>query len=141
MDIKDCRVIHVDLVDYVTQRTDPMMLGWHRIIYPYSETEVMKIAHTTIKQNFIECCLWEMYHDDPLGRKWLAPVTGYTQDFRAIIMRKTEPITDAEMPEKVPTFLDDVKSQNWGRMDDKIVCHDYGSLNFQLKTRLRKWRP
>jgi hypothetical protein len=46
---------------------------------------------------------------------------------RVLIMRKTEPAPKTAYPEKMPAFFSDFKRSNYGLLEGRLVCHDYGT--------------
>ncbi|MBG6194786.1 hypothetical protein IWQ52_002300 [Labrenzia sp. EL_159] len=47
-----------------------------------------------------------------------------------------------ELPDKLPTFLTDIKRENFGLFDGRLVCIDYATTIMDASTRLKKadWR-
>ena len=43
-----------------------------------------------------------------------------------MLQKKTEPLRAEEIPGRVPKFLADLKPSNFGWLNDRVVCHDYG---------------
>lgn len=41
-------------------------------------------------------------------------------------MQRAEPVSARDLPRKVPAFFTDLKAENWGRIDGRFVCVDYG---------------
>lgn len=89
---------------------------------------VVKVETGTASfQNAVEWEFWEEMKDKPIGRKWLAPCYRISPCGLILIQRKTSPIpTGYKLPKKVPLFLGDMKTQNYGLLDGKLVAHDYG---------------
>lgn len=77
--------------------------------------------------------------------QWFAPCYAISPCGQALIQQRTQPIQDMnELPTKIPVLFSDVKDENWGHYDGRVVCHDYGMnlSNSQLQNRLKKavWR-
>lgn len=90
--------------------------------------------------NIAEWTLWQYVKDRPSIRKWLAPVEWISPNGILLVMRRTELVKIADLPKKVPALLTDLHQYNWGRLDGRIVCHDYGTTTgFDLRafSRLR----
>lgn len=105
--------------------------GCSRSVYEYriDPKYVVKIDRTNLFNNVTE---WDIYHnlkDSPLG-KWLAPCIALSSCGRVMLQRKTIPIKFAKLPVMVPSYFADTKLQNWGRIGNNIVCHDYANHAF-----------
>jgi hypothetical protein len=90
--------------------------------------------------NVREHDVWERIRDTELA-KWFAPVVRISSCGSVLLMKRTKPITTAELPDKVPAFFTDLKRDNWGRLGKQIVCHDYGNhllLEKGMTSRMRK---
>ena len=58
--------------------------------------------------------------------KWLAPCEYMSPDGRIMLQKRTQPLRDSDkLPDKLPGFLTDVKRDNFGFLNGKLVCHDY----------------
>lgn len=79
--------------------------------------------------NFVEYETWSIAREHPDLAKWLAPVELITNNGRLLCMHRTQRIENVrDLPEKVPAFLNhDLKTTNWGLLDGRPVCHDYGN--------------
>jgi hypothetical protein len=88
--------------------------------------------------NVTEWNIWsEVKEAYPQAAVWLAPIWGISPNGRVIVQRRTTPIQ--RMPKMIPSFLADLKPENFGRLGNRIVCHDYGNNNvFHLG--LTKWK-
>jgi hypothetical protein len=79
--------------------------------------------------NFSNISEWQLYdelRETKLG-KWLAPVHWVSPRGLWLIQARTEPIQKKQIPKKVPALFADLKPGNWGMLDGKPVCHDYGN--------------
>lgn len=76
--------------------------------------------------NVLEMRFWnDNQHFDKVAH-WLAPCEYLSPDGRILLQRRIEPLRAAdELPEKLPSFLTDVKRDNFGILDGRIVCADY----------------
>lgn len=72
--------------------------------------------------------------------KWLAPCTYLSPDARVMLQRRVASISESEMPEKLPAFLSDIKADNFGRLDGRIVCVDYAITFMRPSLALKAWR-
>lgn len=74
-------------------------------------------------QNIIEWETWSRVRGTPF-EKWFAPCRWISSNGSVLIMAKTS--KPAKYPDKVPAFMTDLKTDNWGIYKGKFVCHDYG---------------
>lgn len=91
--------------------------------------------------NVREWDVWQTIQYAPKWRRWLAPCVRISPKGEYLLMKRTEPVMRGLLPEKVPSFLTDLKPGNFGRLDGKIVCHDYATPIIDLSLRLKraKW--
>lgn len=108
--------------------------GCQRRVYETNELfatpMVIKIAREDGKyQNMAEYETW-ITAKDSKNAKWLAPVHYVADNGSVLIMARTSPVSETDrMPRRVPSFLTDLKRDNWGWLDGRLVCHDYGINN------------
>ena len=89
--------------------------------------------------NIHEAKFWSDNEHYEKVSKWLAPVEYVSPDGFILIQRKVEPIPkDYKLPEKLPAFLTDIKPSNFGLLDGKLVCIDYGLNNSNPSLKLTK---
>lgn len=109
--------------------------GYSRDVYEWlpDPTKVIKIARednqfTGIAANIAEFELWDRvaYNETYVYVKsWLAPVHLISDDGTCMLQSKTEPMRASEAPSKVPAWMTDIKIDNAGFYEDRIVFHDY----------------
>ena len=59
--------------------------------------------------------------------KWFAPVKAISPCGTVLMMVQTAKINDyTKLPRMIPSFFTDVKTENFGLLNNQIVCHDYG---------------
>lgn len=75
--------------------------------------------------NVLEATLWEEVKKHSDHAKWFAPVESISTCGRVMLMKKTQPISLMKLPSKMPIYFTDIKHENFGIIDDQIVCHDY----------------
>lgn len=90
----------------------------------HDPSKVIKIQSAYEVANQMEFRVWEKFGDDPKVGKWLAPVHAISADGRVIVQSRTLPLINP--PKKIPDFLSDLKVQNFGMLDGRVVAHDYG---------------
>lgn len=78
-------------------------------------------------QNVREFCLWDYARWMFEAARWLAPISGISQCGNFLIMRRTRPCTECDMPDKVPIWMTDLKTPNFGWFDGRVVQHDYAT--------------
>lgn len=91
-------------------------------------------------QNISEWLVWQDFRDTPQIAKWLAPCVSISPDGTVLIQRRCEPIPEARLPKKLPSFLTDLKKSNWGLLKNRPVCLDYGHVVYELSERSRTAR-
>lgn len=71
--------------------------------------------------------------------RWLAPCEYLSPDGRILLQRRTSPVPDDyALPDKVPGFLTDLKRENFGILDGKLVCVDYAAVVVDASARLKR---
>lgn len=117
--------------------------GSFRAVYEYNldPNFVVKIEPLNGNRNFIEWKIWqevqELTNDLAWVKDWYAPCKWLSPNGRILIMQRTTQRHDRAKPEKVPSFLWDIKDNNFGWIGSKFVCHDYGE-NFYAGCEYRK---
>lgn len=108
--------------------------GFSRDVYEWvpDNTSVIKVAknYRGIEANIIEFNTWETLQlKDSLydnARKWFAPCLEISGCGKYLRMSKTEPLRPHEAPTVIPSFVTDLKIDNIGWLDGRVVFHDYG---------------
>lgn len=116
--------------------------GMSRTVYEFNidPTKVVKIETARQRfQNVMEWELWNECRECPALAKYLAPCRYISDCGIVLIMDKTQPLRATEIPKSLPAFLTDHKVENFGLLDGKVVCHDYGFVIKNLSERLKKW--
>lgn len=85
---------------------------------------VIKIGGGFDTQNAVEAAVWDRFSENNRVNKWLAPIVARSADLRVIVQKRTKPVI--KPPTKIPDFLGDLKVQNFGMLDGRLVAHDYG---------------
>jgi hypothetical protein len=93
-------------------------------------------------QNIQEWLVWTGAHKDM--KKFLAPCAFISKSGKFLIMRRAKPITPKQRPIRMPAFLYDIKDENLGIIDGRVVMVDYGLVAkyavYNANRRLRKVR-
>lgn len=108
--------------------------GYSRVVYEYNMDDkyVVKIELQNTDSNRAEFLLW--YEVQGLKgskawvKEWFAPIKYCSPNGKILIMKRTKQDFKKTRPNKVPSFFQDVKSDNFGWIGNKFVCHDYGSI-------------
>lgn len=80
-------------------------------------------------QNIMEWHIWSRVAGTSL-EKWFAPVIRMSSEGRVLLMKRTEPARRADLPERVPAWMTDLKMANFGVLNGKLVLHDYAKTMF-----------
>ena len=76
-------------------------------------------------QNVTEYVTWQSVLKTGM-EKWFAPCYDISGNGRVLIQARTSKPEDSDFPDKIPACLGDVKRENFGMFEDRLVCHDYG---------------
>lgn len=76
-------------------------------------------------QNVAEWQIWNALRDTAAG-KWLAPCVRISATGAVLLMRRTEPLQVKQLPKRMPVWLTDFHLANYGMLNGRVVCHDYG---------------
>ena len=87
--------------------------------------------------NVMEHNFYMNYCNDKNIVKWLAPIRFVSPDQRILLQDKVERISDDQLPKKLPAFLTDIKRENFGILNGRVVCVDYVTTICNPSTRLR----
>jgi hypothetical protein len=92
-------------------------------------------------QNVLEWETWQNAKGTKLER-WLAPCDWISHSGSILLQRRTTPAF--KYPPRLPAFLTDTKRSNYGMLNGKFVCHDYGtnvamSLGLVQRERKAEW--
>ena len=86
--------------------------------------------------NVIEWIFWNDNKENPKIAKWLAPCVSISSNGKILIQRRVDLIPiNYELPKKLPAFLTDLKRDNFGLLDGRLVCLDYGLLPRDIVTK------
>jgi len=125
--------------------------GCSRDVYVYGLDPrwVIKIAHSDQEgDNWIEWRIWHNVKHTTDGTKdWFAPCSWISENGRILIQKRTKPLYSREkhIPEKIPAYFTDIKSDNFGWIGRRLVCHDYAHClerfgYFALKNKMQHFK-
>lgn len=102
--------------------------GASRTVYQSNlfENWVIKIERDGINSNLLEYETWCVVKNTKF-KKWFAPCAWISDNGKVLIMEKTEPLEklSKKMIKTLPKFISDVKRDNFGLLNGKLVTHDY----------------
>lgn len=116
--------------------------GSSRIVYEHQTDPTLVVKIETQKnsmQNLREFDAWREVSHTPYA-KWFAPIELCSTNGRILLQKKTVILPKEDYPKKLPNFFTDFKYQNYGMLDGRFVCHDYGThalMTFGLTKRMR----
>jgi hypothetical protein len=105
--------------------------GSYRRVYDmrHEPEHVLKIQYGPGHHNAMEWEIWQAVKGTKWER-WFAPCVRIDSWGSALIMKKATVFENEpdflEKVKRVPTFFDDVRWTNWGMIDGRPVCIDYG---------------
>lgn len=111
--------------------------GETRSVYEYKIDPrfVIKIDRGGCFNNVAEWDIWNNLKNTPHGN-FLAPCISISSCGRIMMQRRTTPAHIEKMPKSIPSFFTDTKLQNWGRLGNLIVCHDFANHKFYTNIRM-----
>ncbi len=123
--------------------------GIGRGVYVLGTDPSLVVKIETASYSFQNAAEWEIWcdleHSDSKARKWFAPCHYVSPCGMVLIQSRTRPIDKSRFPKKMPGYFTDLKYQNFGEYDGRIVAHDYGFHRFvhlgsKAKLREAEWR-
>jgi len=89
--------------------------------------------------NVLEYEFWRLNQHHTQVANWLAPCVELSPDGRILVQYRVDPLPlDYKLPERIPSFLNDIKRKNFGLFEGRLVTHDYASHIEFVNMRLRK---
>ena len=122
--------------------------GIGRGVYALGIDESLVIKIETASTSFQNIMEWETWTslelDETDAMDWFAPCHFISPCGTILIQARTKPMDKSQAPKKLPAFFTDVKYQNFGWYEGRIVAHDYGynkfvSLGSKCKLRRAAW--
>jgi hypothetical protein len=117
--------------------------GIHRQVF-----ECKLLPHLVVKvesddfryfANVLENKIWGDAEHHKKVADWLAPCTHLSCDGRILLQYRCDPLPlNYTMPEKVPAFMTDLKRENFGLLEGRLVCLDYAMILPSLSLTLKK---
>lgn len=110
--------------------------GCYRSVFEFNPNPgkyVVKIEHGDTNCNTNEFLIWEevswLTGNLAWVKDWFAPIFWMSPNGKILIQERTKRDSNQEYPTEVPSFLSDIKIDNFGWIGKKLVCHDYGFIN------------
>ncbi|MEQ8308086.1 MAG: hypothetical protein RIA09_16245 [Hoeflea sp.] len=126
--IRDGGTMATDLYSLCTGKE--LGQGCSRLVFDFALDQTCVIKFETAGGSFdnvVEWDVWNAYRFDKRMSKWLAPCVSISPCGSILIQKKTTPIYKDRLPKKIPRVFTDLKETNWGLLDGRPVCHDYGN--------------
>ena len=105
--------------------------GISRNVYEHAfdETLVIKVElYAQSFQNITEWKAWDVVQSDKKLKNWFAPCVAISDCGTVLLQKKAEPIHKKDYPKQVPKCFGDLKYDNFGMLNGKFVCVDYGNF-------------
>jgi hypothetical protein len=101
---------------------------------------VVKVEYDLDNRFFANVFEQKFWSDaSPAVAAWLAPCEYLSSDARLLLQRRCHPLSPTmSLPELVPAFLTDLKRENFGEYDGRLVCMDYALVNLQASMKMKK---
>lgn len=110
----------------------------------FDKTMVVKVeVGVDMFQNVKEWLVWQRVRNEEMSR-WFAPCVEISDHGNWLLQKRTGPISQEQIARKlprIPKIFTDLKAANWGWLDGRIVCHDYGTClvpDHGLRSGMRK---
>lgn len=132
--VKEVRPLGQDILNSLLGRK--LGYGVYRSVFDHqlNPKHVIKLEPAAPFCNPTEYLIWQnvfwLQGDLKIRVKdWFAPVHWISPGGHVLCMSKTEPRPAKRRPAKIPSFLWDVKQENFGWIGNNFVCHDYGNID------------
>lgn len=139
-ELPDTNFIHVDMMRLICGEYLGSGIGRQVYVCAINPKLVIKFESTSHSfQNVKEWEVWQAVSEVEHVKRWFAPCEMISPCGAVLIQRRTTECYN--FPERMPAFLCDFKSENYGILDGRLVCHDYGMhlmLENGMTKRMRK---
>lgn len=105
--------------------------GQNRQVYDMPMNPFLVIKHEYCGNRFQNAIEWEVWQTvkNTKYEKWFAPCQNISSNGVFLLQSKVEMIPKAHYPKKIPSFFADLKYENYGILNGKFVCFDYGTIH------------
>lgn len=142
----DNPVLSLEIIDFICG--EHIGSGCYREVFEYTmdKNYVVKVENSYGEgENWSEWRIWSALHKTEHA-KWFAPCTWISDNGLVMLQRKTKDLYSKEkfIPDKIPAYFTDIKSDNFGWIGRQLVCHDYShclemfSGNYGLTKKMQK---
>lgn len=103
--------------------------GISRSVYVYDPNPAYVVKFEVKSQSFQNAAEWDLWTmSNANSRRWLAQCRLISPCGTILIQRRAEEIPKSfRWPARIPAWLSDYKPENYGLVDGKLVCFDYGT--------------
>ena len=118
----------------MTSDAAPLGKGVSRKVYPLAHTGewVLKVETDAYSfQNPQEWLIWRAVRNTRHAR-WFAPCKAISPGGQILVQRRTSTPGPRDFPKRLPGFLIDLKRENYGLLEGRLVAHDYGLMHKKL---------
>lgn len=118
--------------------------GIYRDVYALRNSNLYVLKVSNCPGDFSNVREWEIYDflRNTTTCDLLAPCHAISDDSHFLLQSRTTPLgPKPNLPAKVPYWMSDFKLANWGKLKNKVVCHDYASclvLNYCATGKAKK---
>jgi len=133
-----------ELLDLITNKK--IGVGAYRTVYSLNDCDdyIIKVANGDDgeKENLRELLLWiEIKDCYPKLKKYFAPCLSCSDTGKYLLQKKVIFPDFKKYPKQLPSFFSDTKYQNFGLLNGKLVCIDFGCFNIRGSEKLKtvKW--
>ena len=120
--------------------------GIHRTVFECKIRPdlVVKVENECYREfaNVLEMRFWNDQQHYKKIADWLAPCEFLSPDGRILLQKRADPLSENEkLPFLMPSWMTDIKRDNFGRIDGKLVCIDYAYTlsNPNIKLKKANW--
>ena len=120
--------------------------GASRVTYAMKNDNdyVLKICEEAVDwhQNLLEWETWlNVKHRPQAVKKWFAPCLLISKCGRMLIQRRVKRLDPNKLPPKLPHFLADFNTKNFGLIGQQVVACDYGAVMQDAWTQVAYAKP
>ena len=105
--------------------------GMSRSVFVYALDPTLVIKIEDKSQSFQNVREWEYWQENkdykPIAQ-WLAPCVAISPCGSVLIQKRVHTLDQSRYPKTIPQFFSDTKYQNFGLLNGKFVCFDYGNI-------------
>ncbi len=102
--------------------------GAHRTVYRCFLDDSSVFKFESVAGSFANIVEWESWQTVRYTKyaSWFAPVKAISSCGTIILQKFVRDAMEEEYPDSIPAFFTDIKKSNFGILDGKFVCRDYG---------------